>query len=226
MKQALKYSRELVLDKLTLKPVLYKALGNIRGKRVLDFGCGSGRHSLAMAKMGARVTAIDKSPIQIRLARKLNSHPVVSYFVCDGTRITMVKSKSMDMVLMNMVLTDLKGKQELMRALHEVRRVLKPGKRLVLSSLHPLSIIPDSSPDRAVNFDRKMYFRDGYSYKSVADLSCGGKITFRDTHFSLSSFSESLNACGFAIERIFESRQSRKFKIYLPKFIIFVAKKS
>jgi ubiquinone/menaquinone biosynthesis C-methylase UbiE len=225
MKQSLKYSKEPLLDSLTLRPVVRNLMCGIKGKKVLDLGCGSGRYSIAMAKMGARVMAIDKSPIQVGLARKLNSHPAISYFVCDGVRIRMAESKSMDMVLMNMVLSDLSGRREFMGVLKEIRRVLKPGRRLLISTLHPLSIIPDSSPNRAVNFNRRMYFRDGYSYKSVARLIGGGEINFSDTHFSLSSVSESLRTIGFIIEQIFESRQSKKFGTYLPKFIILVAKK-
>ena len=39
------------------------------GKRVLDFGCGTGIHSIPMAKMGAFVTGIDISDVSIKIAR-------------------------------------------------------------------------------------------------------------------------------------------------------------
>jgi SAM-dependent methyltransferase len=40
-------------------------LGDLAGRRVLDLGCGDGRASLYLAAQGARVTAVDRSPVAI-----------------------------------------------------------------------------------------------------------------------------------------------------------------
>jgi 2-polyprenyl-6-hydroxyphenyl methylase/3-demethylubiquinone-9 3-methyltransferase len=41
-----------------------------RGKRVLEIGCGDGRLTLRLARLGAQVYAIDPEAKLIRLARK------------------------------------------------------------------------------------------------------------------------------------------------------------
>ena len=47
----------------------FRILGDMRGKRVLDVGCGEGSNSLMLAKLGAQVTGIDISPRSIDVAR-------------------------------------------------------------------------------------------------------------------------------------------------------------
>lgn len=47
-----------------------KLLGSVKGCRVLDYGCGQGEEAVYLAKMGAQVTAIDISPVGIRLTKE------------------------------------------------------------------------------------------------------------------------------------------------------------
>ena len=51
---------EFLVDALALEP----------GRRVLDVGCGPGRHALALARRGIEVVGVDHSPDFLALARK------------------------------------------------------------------------------------------------------------------------------------------------------------
>lgn len=53
------------------------------GMRVLDMGCGTGITSLHMAKLGARVVAVDCADKLIKYARKHNSHKNIIYHCLD-----------------------------------------------------------------------------------------------------------------------------------------------
>ena len=48
----------------------YYLLGDVRGKAVLDFGCGSGENLIALVRRGAQVIGIDISPELIELAKQ------------------------------------------------------------------------------------------------------------------------------------------------------------
>jgi len=50
--------------------VAYQSLGDLRGKRLLDVGCGLGENSLLFARWGAQVTGVDVSGASIAVARQ------------------------------------------------------------------------------------------------------------------------------------------------------------
>lgn len=47
-----------------------RELGTDRSKRILDIGCGTGRHAIELTRRGYRVTGFDLSEGQLRLARE------------------------------------------------------------------------------------------------------------------------------------------------------------
>lgn len=58
--------------------VTLKECGDLKGKSVLDIGCGSGRYTAALAQNGAQVTGIDFSENMLDLARRLAAENKVS----------------------------------------------------------------------------------------------------------------------------------------------------
>src|SRR5271165_4430748 len=52
-----------------IRPAL-ESFGNLRGKRVLDFGCGHGMAAIVLARRGAQVTAFDLSGGYLNEARR------------------------------------------------------------------------------------------------------------------------------------------------------------
>ena len=52
------------------KEMLFRSLGQISGREILDMGCGEGELSTQLAKLGARVVGIDISPELIEVARR------------------------------------------------------------------------------------------------------------------------------------------------------------
>ena len=56
--------------RLNSDPVLWKFVGDVRGLRVLDAGCGTGYLSIKLARHGAVVTGIDFAERMIAIARR------------------------------------------------------------------------------------------------------------------------------------------------------------
>src|SRR5438034_8455078 len=52
-----------------LMPRMLAMLGDVRGKNILDLGCGEGGYARELANRGAQVTAVDGSARLIEVAR-------------------------------------------------------------------------------------------------------------------------------------------------------------
>jgi SAM-dependent methyltransferase len=118
-------------------PVVRSWFGPLVGRRAIDIGCGTGRHTLALVEAGAaEVVALDLTPEMLATAR---AKPGLV-----GRRIHWVRhalpsqlpfrDATFDLAVLGLVAEHI---QELAPALAEVARVLKPGGRCVLSALHP-----------------------------------------------------------------------------------------
>ncbi len=120
-------------------PALLRAIGPLKGRTVLDVGCGQGRFTRVLARRGARVTAIDWSRRMIETAlRHEQEEPLqIRYLHVDArTMGARLAPRSFDLVVGCMSLMDAPG---LERILTGARRLLRPGGRLVFSVSHPLN---------------------------------------------------------------------------------------
>lgn len=113
-----------------------RALGAVRGKRVLEIGCGAAQFGIALARAGARVTAMDLSRVQLRHARRNAEGAGVDLRLELGNAedLSRFRGGTFDLVVSDFAA----GFLDLDRALPEVRRVLKPGGRVALSWVSPI----------------------------------------------------------------------------------------
>jgi ubiquinone/menaquinone biosynthesis C-methylase UbiE len=105
---------------------------DLRGRRVLDVGCGTGRFAAALAeRAGAKVWAIDPSLEMLEVARR-NAPPGVGFKTGSAESLPF-KDAWFERVTMRLVVHLL----DRPRALAEARRVLGAGGRLAIASFDP-----------------------------------------------------------------------------------------
>jgi malonyl-CoA O-methyltransferase len=122
-------------------PVVRAALGDVRNLSVLDLGCGTGRHSLWLAEAGATVTAVDFSEGMLAEARRKPGAETIRFMIHDLHQPLPFQSNSFDVVVSGLVLEHL---HDLGNFFAEIRRVLKPGGRAVVSAMHPAMFLRGS----------------------------------------------------------------------------------
>ncbi len=108
---------------------------NLKGKHLLEIGCGMGFDSLEFLKRGVRVTAVDLTPSAIELCRR---HFEMERLQAEEVRVDNALSLSFadgtfDAVWSNGVLH---ATGDTSRAIREVRRVLRPGGRAIISHFY------------------------------------------------------------------------------------------
>lgn len=110
----------------------YKIFGeNCKNKKVLDYGCGNGIHSVFPAKMGAKiVTGIDLSESQLKIARERAKREGIEktteYLAMDCEKMDF-PANSFDIIFDGGTFSSL----DLEKAFPELARVLKPAGFLV-----------------------------------------------------------------------------------------------
>jgi len=120
-------------------PAFFEFVGSLKGKKVLDAGCGEGYNTKIMATMGAKVIGVDISPRLIEMARgEERREPLgIDYYVGSFTDLSTFEDASFDMVISTMALTASPNFEE---AISEFFRVLGWGGELIISVEHPCFI--------------------------------------------------------------------------------------
>ena len=116
------------------EPLMRETIGDVQGLKVLDLGCGTGRHSTWLAASGATVTGVDFSEGMLAAARNRPEADAIRFLVHDLHQPLPFADDEFDLVVSGLVLEHL---QDLPGFFGETKRVLKPDGRAVISAMHP-----------------------------------------------------------------------------------------
>ncbi len=119
---------------------------------VLDTPCGSGYGSLLLTEKSKKVYGIDIFPPAIEHANELFSNENNCFFVCDMQDMSMFKDSYFDVIVSFEGIEHIKDPDKF---LQEVKRVLKPEGRLIISTPRK----PHGSPFHIIEFSLEEYRR-------------------------------------------------------------------
>jgi SAM-dependent methyltransferase len=165
---------------------------------LLDVGCGTGVFSAALGDLGWRVTGVDVSEDQLRLARERG----VQVVRADAAELPF-EDRSFDAAVSTWTHTDV---DDLGSVLAELARVLRPRAPLVYVGAHPCFVGPHS---RFIGAEGVPELHPGYRnlgryFEGPAISAAGLRARVGATHLPLGRFLQSFLDAGFELERIEE----------------------
>ncbi|MFI2365181.1 class I SAM-dependent methyltransferase [Promicromonospora sp. NPDC019610] len=172
------------------RPAMVRLAGDVRGRKILDAGCGSGPLSAELRDRGADMTGFDGSPSMVELARRRLGDDV-PLTVADLAQPLPYADDTFDDVVSSLVLHYL---EDWRPPLTELHRVLKPGGRLILSVNHPLV--------RPFNYPKEDYFAV-QQYSEEYDFA-GQPGTLTYWHRPLHAMVDAFTAAGFGVASVAE----------------------
>ena len=172
------------------RPAMIELAGDVHGRRVLDAGCGSGALSEALRAKGALVTGFDSSPVMVELARQRLGEDA-DLQVADLSLPLPFAEGAFDDVVVSLVLHYL---QDWTAPLSELRRVLRPGGRLLLSVNHPRIL---ESSDPGADYFSVTQYSEEYTFD-------GQRAVLTYWHRPLHAMTDAFTQAGFRIAVISE----------------------
>jgi ubiquinone/menaquinone biosynthesis C-methylase UbiE len=189
-------------------PAVSSLLGtNLKGKRILDLGCGSGIVASKLASKGARVFGLDNSSTMISIAS--GRAPKLNFAVGNATSISF-KDKSFDIIVSSLLIHYLENLQLIF---NEANRVLAPNGEFIFSFHHPVGEIIDYRIRKGHTVAKlKPYFHnDPYRWRMAK------KMTLISFHHTFENIFAALHDCGFIVSDLREPRPLKSSKSINPK---------
>lgn len=212
-----KYSKIDNIESSILHPLFHQLLGDVNGKRVVDYGCGEGRLLEELAENEASVFGYDTSPAMIETARRrLSGKAELS--VIESGKIPLPEN-SIDAVVSNLVFMMVPSQDEIKRIFQEINRVLVNGGTFAFSITHP-AFAETKFTTYYNRFHEKLdYFDSGQPYQFVLLGKDGAEITnehFQDHHYPLETYLNLVCDSGFTLRHINEVKvDGNKYPPYL-----------
>ena len=171
-----------------------KVLGeSVAGKDIVELACGGGQSAVYLAKMGARVTAIDFSLAQLEYARAFarSQDADIRFLEADALDLSMLGDATFDIAFSAYALGFV---EDIRRTFRESARVLRPGGLFAFSWMSPLYAITE---------ERGLLVRRSYFDRSpIVFTDAGG--TEVDFHRTYGDWHRALTDAGFVVLDILE----------------------
>jgi ubiquinone/menaquinone biosynthesis C-methylase UbiE len=129
-------------------------IGNVKNKRILDIGCGTGRYCTLLTKKGGKVIGLDTSSEMLEYAKRKITPTCKFELHLSNIEDAKFPNRYFDIVVSALTLSHI---PELEPIAQEISRIIKPRGRLIISDFHPFW--PASGHDYTEFFEGEQEYR-------------------------------------------------------------------
>lgn len=200
-------------------PNFRSLLPDVKGKRILDLGCGYGETDKYLKELGASyVLGLDISTHMIKVANKENKIDGVEYKLLPMEDISTLDEK-FDLVISSLAFHYVKDYPKLIK---DIYNLLTDSGVLLFSQEHPLNTATILSSEQATNrieIDNKLYFLlSDYNRNGLRNTYWNGEVVEK-YHRNFSQLINTLTETGFKIDKIHEPTPTKEAVEKIPKYI-------
>lgn len=216
-------------------PILFSMLPDLRGKSILDIGCGMGQHAKQFSGQGAEsVLGIDISEKMLAYAREHNSAENITYRQVAMEDIETI-GRQFDLVTSSLAFDYVEDFGGLMRS---IRSLMKEDAELVFSMSHPIVTAWDGAYDRYTRTETGERLYANLRKYCVEGLRKVNWVVngYECYHRTVSSLINAMIGAGFVICECQEAHISDEMRerypalfggtIHRPEFIFFRCRKA
>ena len=194
-------SEKIIYNEYNEMPATLSLLRKIKGKKILDLGCGTGIYAKILKRRGAVVSGIDISPKMIELAKQ--NVKGVDFRV--GTAYNLpYKSGTFDIVVASLVVHYFTNMN---RAFREIKRVLKRNGVFIFSTDNPVINVAHRIKGKPRRYRLFVdYFKEGKFYERWPRI--GVRMPYQ--HITFQTWIRTIVRNGFVIEDFVDSKTIKK----------------
>lgn len=200
-------------------PNFRKLIPDVKGKKILDLGCGYGENDKYCRELGAKdILGIDISEHMIKIAKENNNDENIKYKVMAMENINEIVEK-FDIVISSLAFHYVKDYEKL---INDIYNLLNDDGVLIFSIDHPLKMASKFETWMKRNYTeingKWFLLVSDYNREGIREKEWNG-VMVKKYHRNFSSLINGLVNAGFRIDKILEPIPDEKAIKIVPKYI-------